>query len=82
MGNTHWELVTCSISQGKLEEGDLSQSCKAIIIIIIIITANRNLNTAAINSRRRMLTDLIGDTLELAVSRATKIFPLTYPYLA
>ena len=53
-----------------------------IIIVIIIITANRNLNTAAINSRRGMLTDLVGDTLALAVTRATKIFPLTYPYLA
>ena len=25
-GNTHWELVTCSISQGELEVGDFSQS--------------------------------------------------------
>ena len=23
MGNTHWELVTCSISQGELEVGGL-----------------------------------------------------------
>ena len=47
-----------------------------------IVTANRNLSTAAINSRRRMSTDLIGDTLPLAVTRATEICPLTYPYLA
>ena len=26
VGNTHWELVTCSISQGELEVRDLSRS--------------------------------------------------------
>ena len=45
-------------------------------------SANRNASIGAINSRRGMLTDLIGVTLALAVTRATEICPLTCPYLA
>ena len=37
------------------------------------VSANRTPNTAAINPRHGMLTDLIGVTLALAVTRATEI---------